>query len=281
MRLLILGGTGRLGSELASAADRRHLPYLPTYCTRPQPRLTPLDVRDTDAVRELLSDYEPDAVAWAAPALPHAVAEVAAMTAKAGAAFAFISGDGVFGECKVSKREEEALAPVGELASAQAACETAVREACPERHLIVRTSRTFGGRAKSDPLTKLIRRLSMGETVLADDEAVRMPTFAPDFADGVLALLGRAATGTFHLVGPDRHTEFSFARTAAMVCGFDADLVQPRAAFELVGPKRAILDRFKASSALGRTAIRSLGDGVRAYRDRQPVAPALRLAIAA
>ena len=47
---------------------------------------------------------------------------------------------------------------------------------------------------------------------------------------------------------PGRH----FARTAAMVCGFDADLVQPRAAFESTGPKRAILDRFKASSALGR-----------------------------
>lgn len=281
MRLLILGGTGRLGSELAAAADRRHLPHLSTYCTRPQPRLTPLDVRDTDAVRELLADYEPDAVAWAAPPLPDAVAEVAAWTAKAGAAFAFLSGDGVLGECKVSKREEDALAPVGELAAAQAACETAVRDGNSERHLIVRTSRAFGGRAKSDPLVKLIRRLSMGETVLADDTAVRMPTYAPDLADGVMALLGRAAMGTFHLVGPDRHTEFSFARTAAMVCGFDADLVQPRPAFELVGPKRAILDRFKASSALGRTAIRSLGDGVRAYRDRPAVVPTARLAMAA
>lgn len=284
MRILILGGTGRIGSELAAAADRKHRPHLATYCTRPQSGrtsgLAPLDVRDTDAVRELLADYEPDAVAWAAPALPDAVAEVAALTARTGTPFVFVSGDGVFGECKVAKREEDALAPVGEVATAQAACEAVIRDVHPERHLIVRTAHVFGSRVKADPLAQLLRRLSKGDTVLADDEAVRMPTFAPDFADAVLALLGRAATGTFHLVGPDRHTEFSVARTAAMVCGFDADLVQPRAAFETAGPKRAILDRFKASAALGRTAFRGIGDGIRAVRDRQAIPAAARLVAA-
>lgn len=277
MRLLILGGTGRIGSELAAAADRRHRPHLATYCSRPQPQHVPLDVRDTDGVRELLADSDPHAVLWAAPALPDAVAEVAALTARAGTPFVFVSGDGVFGECPVARREEDALAPVGVLATAQVACEVAVREANPDRHLIVRTGHVFGSRQKSDPLARLLRRLRKGETVLADDEVVRMPTFAPDFADAVLALVGRAATGTFHLVGPDRHTEFSFARIAAMVCELDADLVQPRWAFETAGPRRAILDRFKAFSALGRTAIRSVGDAV---RDRQAVPAVARLAAA-
>jgi dTDP-4-dehydrorhamnose reductase len=279
MRLLILGGTGRIGSELLAAADRQHQPHLGTYCGRPRSGLTPLDVRDADGVRELIADYEPDAVVWAAPALPEAVADVAAVVAGTGAAFVLVSGDGVLGECKVARREEDALKPVGELAVAQVACEAAVRAALPERHLIARTGFVFGTRSKSDPLNRLVRQLLKGETALCDDEAVRMPTFAPDFADAVLTLLGRTATGTFHLVGPDRHTEFSFARTAAMVCGLDADLVHQRTAFETVGPKRVNLDRFKAMSALGRTAFRCVGDGVRAVRDRSRVAvPALKAA---
>ena len=85
--------------------------------------------------------------------------------------------------------------------------------------------------------------------------------------------------GTFHLVGPERHTEFSFARTVAMVCGLDADLIQARPAFETAGPTRVVLDRFKTMSALGRTAFRGVGDGVRAVRDRSRVAmPALKVA---
>lgn len=278
MRLLILGGSGRLGSELLAAADRKNRPHLGTYCARPRPGLAPLDVRDTDGAQELIADYEPDAVLWAAPALPDAIGEVADAAARAGAVFAFVSGDGVLGECKAARREEDELDPVGELAGAQAACEQAVRAALPERHLIVRTSSVFGTSAKSDPLTRLVRRLAKGETVLADDEAVRMPTFAPDFADAVLALLGRAATGTFHLVGPERHTEFRFARTVAMVCGLDADLVQPRPAFETAGPARVNLDRFKSQSALGRTAFRTVGDAVRAVRDRSRVASPMRIA---
>jgi len=278
MRLLILGGSGRVGSELVAAAQRSHSPHLATYDTRPRPGLTPLNARDTDGARELIADYEPDAVLWAAPPLPDAVAEIAAVVARTAATFALVSGDGVLGECKVAMREEDALKPVGELAAAQAACEDAVRAALPERHLIARTGFVFGTRSKADPLTALVRQLMKGETALCDDEATRMPTFAPDFADAVLNLLGRTATGTYHLVGPDRHTEFSFARTAAMVCRLDADLVQPRPAFETAGPKRAILDRFKAMSALGRTAFRNVGDGVRAVRDRARVTAPARIA---
>ena len=279
MRLLILGGTGRIGSELIAAADRKHRPHLATYCNRPRPGLTPLDVRDGDGVRELIADYDPDAVVWAAPALPDAVGEVAHAVARTAAHFVLVSGDGVLGECKTALREEDELNPVGERAAAQAACEQAVRAALPERHLIARTGFVFGTRSKGDPLSQVVRQLTRGETVLADDEAVRMPTFAADFADAVLTLIGRQATGTFHLVGPERHTEFSFARTVAMVCGLDADLVQTRAAFETAGPTRVVLDRFKAMSALGRTAFRSVGDGVRAVRDRSRVAvPALKVA---
>jgi dTDP-4-dehydrorhamnose reductase len=271
MRLLLLGGTGRLGSEFVAAADRRHHALRATYYTRPRPDHVPLDVRDTDAVTELFDDYEPDAVVWTAPPIPDAVARLARHAARTAIPVAFVSGDGVFGDCKTARREDDPVAPAGAVAAAQAACEAALREHHPDSHLIARTAFVYGGRAKGDPLGRVLRALSKGETVLADDAAVRMPTFAADLADAVLALLYRGLTGTYHLLGPDRHTEFSFARTAAMICGFDADLVQPRPAFD-EQPGRIVLDRFKATAALGRTAFRSLGDAVRLIRDRQRAA---------
>ena len=68
-----------------------------------------------------------------------------------------------------------------------------------------------------------------------------------------LAKLGQ--TGTVHVVGPDRHTEFTFARLAAHVLGADTDLVVGRPAADLGDdsprPGRVWLDRFKLRTLLG------------------------------
>ena len=91
----------------------------------------------------------------------------------------------------------------------------------------------------------------------------------PDLAEVAVELARLGQTGTFHVVGPDRHTEFTFARLAAHVLGYDVDLIRGAPAVEFAAdprPSRVWLDRFKLRSILGPRAIRGTADGLRALR---------------
>ena len=76
MRTLILGGTGTIGSAIADACEDRRLPHLVTGYRGTAPDTTPLDVRDADAVRELIADYQPEATVYAAPANARGISNV-------------------------------------------------------------------------------------------------------------------------------------------------------------------------------------------------------------
>jgi dTDP-4-dehydrorhamnose reductase len=102
-----------------------------------------------------------------------------------------------------------------------------------------------------------------GEPVVAATDRHGHPTFAPDLVEVALELVRLGEAGTVHAVGPDRHTEFTFARLAAHLLGADVDRVEPCSR-----PGRVWLDRFKLRSLLGPRAIRGVGDGLRVVRSR-------------
>ena len=92
-------------------------------------------------------------------------------------------------------------------------------------------------------------------------------------------LAARGYTGTFHVAGPERMTEYTFARLVAFVNRFDADLVNRAPAAELDDGPRPLspwLDRGKIRSVLGPTAVRFPADGLRAMRDRTAAEPAVQ-----
>ena len=97
------------------------------------------------------------------------------------------------------------------------------------------------------------------------------PTYGPDLAEVAVELARLGQTGTVHVVGPDRHTEFTFARLAAHVFGHDVDLIRGVPAAEFADdprPSRVWLDRFKLRTVLGPRAVRGAAEGLRALRRR-------------
>ena len=278
MRTLILGGTGTLGSALTAAADARGWPTLGTSFRGSADR-TPLDVRDADAVSELFADFRPDATVCAAPLDADSAAHLANAVSAAGGVLAVFSCAAVYGECRVAAREEDELKPKGERGLEHAATEAAVRAALPERSLIVRTSGLFDG-GRFGRVGRLVHKLRKGAGLTADNERVTQPTFAPDLAEVTLDLLKGGHCGAFNAAGPDRHTDFTFARLVAHLFGYDADLVQPAAGTD-DRPAKVQLDRFRLRKLLGPDLFRPTADALRVVRAGMSEWSQIRVASAA
>jgi len=279
MRSLVLGGSGRIGSTLLAACTQRGLPHLGTYFRRFDSTLEPLDLLDKDSLNSMIADYRPDTIVSAAP--PGSLHGVIAAAKSAGCKLVYFSGDGVLGECRVARREEDPLKPVGELAELQVADERAIREHLPKSHLIVRTSRVYGGGTHGEPTRFIRKSLAKGQTWAADTVRFTMPTYAPDLADVTLDLLKHQQTGTFHVAGPEKHTDFSFARMIAHVYDLDADLIEPLTEEGNTRPTQVWLDRFKVRSLFGANALRTVGAALRAMREEQGKLQPVRIAAAA
>ncbi len=279
MRCLVLGGTGRIGSTLLAACIHRGLPHLGTYFRRYDSKCEPLDLLDGDSLGALIADYQPEAIVYAAPAgMRTALNGVIEAAKTCGSKLVYFSGDGVLGECRVARREDDPLKPIGELAGRQADEERAIRERLPASHLIVRTSRVYGGPNKLEPARFIRKTLATGQPWAADTVRFTMPTYAPDLAEVTLVLLKHDHTGTFHVAGPEKHTDFSFARMIAHVYDLDADLIEPLTEEGDTRPTQVNLDRFKVRSLFGANALRTVGLALRAMRDEQRQLQPLRIA---
>jgi dTDP-4-dehydrorhamnose reductase len=282
MRFLILGGTGLIGSHLADECSHQRLPHLGTWCSTPHAEYAPLDVRDPESVNELIADYQPDVTFLAAGVSCPSYAEqfageyadvnvagtatVARAVARHGGSLVLFSSDAIFGNCSTARREEDPLSPHGVLARGKADAEAVVRSVLPDRHLILRTGWVFGAGDRG-----FASRLASGERVVAATDRFGQPTFAGDLASAAIELSRLGRTGTFHAVGPEKHSEFTFARTVAHVFGYDTDLVEGLTANQIDDrdprPLRVWLDRFKLRGVLGAKAFRTSADGLRMVRD--------------
>jgi dTDP-4-dehydrorhamnose reductase len=288
MRCLIFGASGQVGGQLVAAAADRGLTFLGTSYRRAHSDYVSLDLRDDDAVHDLVDDLEPDVTFLPAAMTYVDYAEtnaaecaavnvagartVAAAVARTGGRLVLFSTDHVFGECAHAMREDDPTDAQSVYAESKVLAEAAVREELPDRHLILRTSWVFGPDETGKNFARsTVRRLGRGETVRVASDQSGQPTYGPDLADAAMELAKLDATGTYHVVGPDRHTKFTFARLIAHVFGFDADLVVGVRTDELEQdaprPKEVWLDRYKLRQVLGPNAIRRPAEGLRALRD--------------
>lgn len=298
MRSLILGATGQIGAVIADECDRRDDAVLGTWYRRPHADHVPLDICDDQSVRAIVDDFQPDAIFLAAgmnqidfaeshPEECHAVnvegVENVVRAAKdADATMIFFSTGHVFGECRTARSEESPPDPSNVHGRASADAERVVRDLLPGGHLILRTHWVFGPEFRGkNPAANAVRRLRAGQSVSATNDRLCQPTYGPDLATVAVELVRHDCRGTYHVVGPERMTEFAFHRTVAFVNGCDPDLVEAIPADEMgeeaPRPRSLWLDRFKLRSELGPKALRSPSEGLRALRDLDRV-PAIRAA---
>lgn len=211
MTVLIVGGSGFLGTELTRQAVAAGRATAATFTTAPGsvPQATwhALDLQEAERVEAVVVEVNPHLVInatssmadWAVTA--EGPVRLAMAAAKLGCRLVHVSSDAVFSGARIHYDESCPPDPVTPYGAAKAAAETGVRLLAPNA-VIARTSLIIGG-ARSVHV-RLVHDLAAGERegVLFTDD-IRCPVHVADLAAALLELGSSDAHGVHHLAGAD------------------------------------------------------------------------------
>jgi dTDP-4-dehydrorhamnose reductase len=275
LRVTIIGGSGQLGVALTKMfAD----------CELTAPSRATLELGDAESIRSAMDTAKPQVVLLAAAMThvdgceldPAACARVnidgtravAGWAAQAGATVVFFSTDHVFDGHEESYGENDPVHPLNEYARSKVAGERVVREAVPDRHVILRTAWVYGpDRAGRNFALRLVARLRGGERVPVPSDQLGAPTWTDDLAAATRHLVERRVAGTFHATGPEVLDRVALARRICAHFGVDSRGIVPTATADLRQPApRPLRVRLRCDrlAATGAPAFRGVDDGLAA-----------------
>ena len=244
-RLLILGATGQLGTDLVRAAAAAGVDHVGAVHED-------IDVTRADSVAAGISRYRPTIVINTAafhrvdaceddPHRAYVVNTVGALlvaraAGRAGARSVYISTDYVFSGDKPPAEdgrltpdtawvEDDPARPLNVYGASKAAGEEAVRLADP-RHLIARVSSLFGAagpRNKSSNFVEaILKRAGEGGPLRVVSDQWITPSYAADAARAIVRLALSAAGGVAHVTSSDGCTWHGLAVEAIRLVGLAA-----------------------------------------------------------
>jgi dTDP-4-dehydrorhamnose reductase len=279
VRLLVFGGWGQLGSDLAESAHRRGHELI-------RPRHNEIDVTDASAVAAGTRAARPDVVVNAAafhktewceqdPLQAFAVNAVGALRAARAAAAAaarcvYVSSDYVFdGEKEDGYTEDDVVDPMNVYGTSKAAGEVLVRLSDGDS-LVVRGSGMFGRAGSAGKggnfIETMLSKASAGEAIAVVDDLVFAPTSTHDMAERMMDLLERGApAGIYHLANAGRCSWFDFALKVFDLAGMEVEVGRRSAGEDDVRRPRSSVLRDTKTAGLGLPPARPWEEAVAAY----------------
>jgi dTDP-4-dehydrorhamnose reductase len=284
VKILVTGAGGMLGREAVSAAAAAGHEALGL-------RHAELDVTDPEAVRARVDSERPDAVINCAAYTNVDGAEeergtalelngrapgvLAAAAAEAGAAVLHLSSDYVFDGARGKPYvESDRPAPLSAYGESKLAGEAPVAEA-NARHYIVRSAWLFGVGGRNFVDTMLRLGGERDEVRVVDDQ-VGSPTFCPDLAQALTALLETGEHGIHHVAGAGACSWAELAAETFAHAGVDCRVV-PVTTAEMDRPAARPAFSALASERADTPRLRSWQEGLAAYlgaRSRRDGVPA-------
>ncbi|MBM4067437.1 MAG: NAD(P)-dependent oxidoreductase [Planctomycetes bacterium] len=287
MKTLVIGTSGQVGGWLRASSLKRGHACVGTGNGNASSGLIRLDIRDAEAVEDLIAAQRFDAVFLPA-AMTHVdhaethpdecrainvdgTVNVARAVQRHGGTLIFFSTEHVFAESPHFYLEDAPCDPASVYAKSKVEAEERVRDLLPDRHLILRTSWVFGPESqKKNFVYRAVATLRQGKPLVVPSDQYGQPTYAPDLADAALDLLAQRKTGTFHVVGPAHLHRLDFARLVCQVFALDRRGIEgvPSATLGQPAPRPRFIGlcRDKLIAALGCDPIRHPQQGLQALR---------------
>ncbi|MEU9201063.1 sugar nucleotide-binding protein [Streptomyces sp. NPDC048332] len=230
MTVLIVGGSGFLGTELLRQAALTGQPTAATYVTGPgssrETAWHALDLRDPERVEAVVDRVGPRVIVnassggadWAATA--EGPVRLAMAAAKRGSRLVHVSSDAVFSGARVHYQESCLPDPVTPYGAAKAAAETGVLLVHPDA-VVARTSLIIGDGGSAHE--RVVHELAAGAragALFTDD--IRCPVHVADLAAALMELATGDASGIRHLGGGDALSRHDLGILIAGRDGLDA-----------------------------------------------------------
>lgn len=267
MKILLLGSSGFLGREVFHKLTPGH--FVAGVSHRGRDGSRAVDIRDPNALRALVDESRPDAVALLAayrepdvceadPAEARRLnvlpAQVLAECLPKTTRVLFVSTDYVFDGEHPPYREEHPVSPVSVYGQTKVEAESAL--AGRERTTILRVPLLIGGGPNLTAcgfIGQMIHAVQLGEPLALDDVLIRFPTWTRDVAGAIRFLLEEGADGCFHYSGARGATRYAWTVETAKLLGLPHDHFTP--AKEIIQRKA----RRPLNSQLNDDKIRALG----------------------
>ncbi len=280
MRVLVTGGGGQLGLELAELLPRRG--HEATVLSRHE-----LDIADVVGVEEALVGYAPEVVvnaaaftnvdlcetetgaAYAANAL--GPANLARACERGGASILHVSTNYVFDGGQERPYEPfDAARPVSAYGRTKLAGEELVMR-LTNRWTVVRTAGVYG---RGHNFVRTMLRVAAERDVLKvkDDEFVS-PTYARDLAGGIIQIIEAREYGLYHLTNAGSCSWYEFTREIFRLKGVETELVPiPTSEYPLPAarPANGVL------SSVGSPVLRPWREALADYLEREAATAAVR-----
>jgi dTDP-4-dehydrorhamnose reductase len=283
MKVLVFGGWGQLGSDLAIVGEERGPELL-------RPRHTEIDIADREAVARSAQEHRPHVVITTAafhkmeqteadPAQTFAVntlgaRHVAEAARSAGARCVYISTDYVFdGEKSDGYTEDDPVNPVNLYGVSKAAGEWSVRNSCPD-FMVVRGSGLFGHAGSSGKGGNLVETMLLkaaaGEPIQVVDDQFAAPTCTRDMANRIfLWLENHVPPGIYHGANRGGSSWFQFCKRIFELAGVKPDLTPKAAGVQEVRRPRSSILLDTRSERLGLPPNRHWEEGLAWYLDNR------------
>lgn len=268
MKILVVGGSGLIGSVLCRAFSNRHeihYTYNTTKTVIEKCTAHKLDATSQSDVMSLTKKIAPDVVIQASAIASVDICEkkrdlcskvnvegtknIADACKQSGAKIVFISSAAVFDGKKRGYTESDETHAVNYYGETKIQGEQLViSSALP--FLIIRTDMPYGWartEKKGNITLSILDKIARGEEIKEISDRLVNPTYLPNFAEVLLALIEKGCEGIYNIAGADCVTRYKFAKDAAKILAkgatvkpisfIDAGSKVPRANVHLVSKK--------------------------------------------